>query len=290
MTTQISFRNSRNPHLSEDFHYVDLQNLSGKVTVSLLSGQVIFYEQWGKDPVVWGTEERLIKKGAAINGGLPVTFPRCGPHPDGSSLTTHGLVGDKTWEKDDFRLLNNKNPQITLTTSDTPETRNLWPHRFKLSTTITLSRLLTISLTITNTDRKPFAFSNAMLGYFFCGGRSRAAIYDLDNYGYYAKLAKEKPRVQLGSTPVNMAINNLYNKEVREIKDPVFNRVITISKTVCSPSMDRNPCEPPVSLADASGSSSLVSEESGNTYNNVVTLNPSSLYEQTTTISTKSLA
>lgn len=105
-------------------------------------------------------ERLLLSKSAildgtkAIRGGIPLVFPQFG-----QPLTTmlqHGFARISTWELLSHEI---KSDSVTcdLSLNYTEETLKVWPHKFQLIYTITLSSCSLITkLTINNIDDKAF--------------------------------------------------------------------------------------------------------------------------------------
>ncbi|KAG0455034.1 hypothetical protein HPP92_024326 [Vanilla planifolia] len=97
-----------------------------------------------------------------ISGGIPHCFPQFGPGP----MQQHGFARNLEWN-----LLDSENsrdePAVTLKLEDSLYTRSMWDFGFQALYKVRLQgKSLSTSLTITNTDLKPFSFTTALHTYF----------------------------------------------------------------------------------------------------------------------------
>ncbi len=101
--------------------------------------------------------------GCAIRGGIPVIFPQFGPFGD---IRHHGFARLSRWsvvrqteEAGGARAL------LRLTDSD--DSRAQWPFAFNAELSVHVAgAVLTVELTVTNTDGQPFSFTAAFHPYF----------------------------------------------------------------------------------------------------------------------------
>ena len=99
--------------------------------------------------------------GTAIRGGIPVIFPQFGPF---GPLRQHGFARLCRWtviahDADAGRAL--------LSLADSDATRAQWPHAFHAELDVMVAgATLSVSLTVRNTDSRPFSFTAAFHPYF----------------------------------------------------------------------------------------------------------------------------
>jgi glucose-6-phosphate 1-epimerase len=115
--------------------------------------------------------------GAAIRGGVPVIFPQFASQ---GRLPKHGFARTALWE---MARVNADSAVFWL--SETPETYQIWPHRFLVEYRLRISRnKLEMTLSITNTDITPFAFTAALHSYLQVQDVRSAAVQGLQGSHY----------------------------------------------------------------------------------------------------------
>ena len=97
-------------------------------------------------------------KSKPISGGIPHCWPQFGP----GAIQLHGFARNMDWEL--TAATGGACPSIEMTLVDNDATRAMWPAKFKVNQTITLSGgKLTATLTVHNTDSKPFEFTSRLV-------------------------------------------------------------------------------------------------------------------------------
>lgn len=143
-------------------------------------------------PVIWMSEKAEFAKDKAIRGGVPVCWPWFGKLANPS----HGFARTSEWQ-----ILSHESTDDKLTLrlglEDTEQTREIWPHKFKLVMNFEFSQTLKISLDVTNTDESEWVFSGALHTYFNLGDINHTLVTGmgetyLDNLNTYAKFKGQK--------------------------------------------------------------------------------------------------
>jgi len=119
---------------------------SNSVTMTLFGGHVI---SW----MCQGEEQLFVSKTAvyngqkAIRGGIPLVFPQFGRPLE--TMAQHGFARNSMWTKSGDGTASS----MTVSLSDSEETRAVFPHAFKLLYTVTLlPDQLTLSLSAENPE------------------------------------------------------------------------------------------------------------------------------------------
>ncbi len=83
-------------------------------------------------------------------------------------------------------------PSVEMTLTETAETRAMWPTAFTARQTITLNagNKLTATLTVTNTDSKPFDFTSSFHTYFAVSNLADVAVEGLAGLKMLDRVAK----------------------------------------------------------------------------------------------------
>lgn len=158
---------------------IRLRTDSGATAEILLQGGQLISWQPATRPVehLFLSEKAIYEPGAAVRGGVPVVFPQ---FSNRGPLAKHGFARTEAWHLDGQRVLKNGSSEAVLTLSDNADTRQLWPHQFRLIYTITLSDdSLDMHLQVKNTDTRPFSFTAGLHTYFAVGEIRGARLFGL---------------------------------------------------------------------------------------------------------------
>lgn len=103
--------------------------------------------------------------GKAIRGGVPVIFPQFEAKGPDLSLPRHGFARTMPWVLESHSA-NANQAQCTLRLEENAETLAIWPHRFTLQLSVTLTNTgLDLALKVSNTDTHAWPFSAALHTY-----------------------------------------------------------------------------------------------------------------------------
>ena len=98
------------------------------------------------------------KPGASIRGGIPVIFPQFGTLGE---LPKHGFARTRNW-----RWLKCEAAQACLELTDDAQTREVWPHPFRLTLDVRLTdQSLEVSLSVENSGDQQASFTLALHTY-----------------------------------------------------------------------------------------------------------------------------
>lgn len=142
---------------------VKLNSASGsKAEIYLFGGCVTSWKIPNGKDLLFVRPDAVFDKSKPISGGIPHCFPQFGP----GAMQQHGFARNLEWtvvgaENDEG------DPAVTLELRDSPYTRAMWDFSFHALYKVTLSsKSLQTTVTITNTDTKPFSFNAALHTYF----------------------------------------------------------------------------------------------------------------------------
>lgn len=192
---------------------IEIANAHATARLSLHGAQVLSYRPRGMDAdLLFLSEQALYQPGKAIRGGIPVCWPWFGPDPQGLGRPAHGLARTRVW------ALRRSGPQpggetlVEMGLRDTAETRELWPHAFDLTLTVTIGSTLQLALTTRNTGEAPFSVSQALHSYFAVGDVAQTRVRGLDGCRYIdnAKGAGGAVKVQTGDVTVSGEVDRIY--------------------------------------------------------------------------------
>ncbi|OPZ80183.1 MAG: putative glucose-6-phosphate 1-epimerase [bacterium ADurb.Bin429] len=124
--------------------------------------------------------------------------------------------------------------EFALHLEDTPATRHLWPHPFRLELAVTLTeRALVVRMTVENSGAEPFSFTEALHTYFSVADARRAAVRGLQGVTYIDSLRDDTREVE---TPEAITFTEETDRiyvaapHVVQVEDQVRRRIITIEK------------------------------------------------------------
>jgi glucose-6-phosphate 1-epimerase len=127
--------------------------------------------------------------------------------------------------------------------TDSDETREIWPHPFKLGIEITVGDSLKIALLTHNTGDESITISQALHTYFYVGDISEVQVLGLDGIDYLDKVDGFAEKTQSGPVTVNGEVDRIYKGVTGElvIDDGSLGRRIRIASSGCSTAVVWNP-------------------------------------------------
>ncbi|MEO8133137.1 MAG: D-hexose-6-phosphate mutarotase [Betaproteobacteria bacterium] len=149
------------------------------LVVAARDGATVHIAQHGGHVCRWRTAdgvERLYlsplprQPGEPIRGGIPVVFPQ---FANRGPLSMHGFARTLPWTLGEPMALPDGRGRLTAALADTPATRALWPHPFRLDLTVTVGAdALVVELLVRNTGEAPFEFGCALHTYIATRGEA----------------------------------------------------------------------------------------------------------------------
>lgn len=210
---------------------VEMVNERGKTAVSLHGAHVLSYQPHGQAPVLWLSQLAEFAPSKAIRGGIPVIWPWFGSHPSDSSKPSHGFARRQLWGVQAAEVVDDR-CQLTLTLTDSPESRAVWPHPFLLTLQVTLDTALRVELTTANTGDTPFVITQALHSYFTVSHIAHITITGLEQCAYLDQLDGMRRKRQLGAITFADEVDRIYIETTGDclLDDPGLNRKIRVAK------------------------------------------------------------
>lgn len=172
-----------------------------RLTLSTRGAQVLAWQDAAGRPLLY-LSPMAPADGAPHRGGIPVCFPQfSGRGP----LPKHGFARSSDWVADATAAPGT----LRLRLAHSPATLALWPHRFSLQLTATLSPgALGVTLDVRNDDDHPWDFTGALHTYFHVGDVTRTELHGLAGLIYEdaldaCTLRAANPRTPDLSAPVD---------------------------------------------------------------------------------------
>ncbi len=208
-----------------------LSHQSGATAEIYLHGaHVTSWRAVGGDDLLFMSAASAFEAGKPIRGGIPVIFPQFG----GGPLPAHGFARLTEWEPTLSAVEENGDVECVLHLEDTPATRQLWPHPFRLELAVTLAaRALAVRMTVENSGAAPFSFTAALHTYFSVADVRRVAVRGLRGVTYLDTLRDDARAVE---TPEAITFSAETDRiyvaapDVVQVEDASRRRTITIHK------------------------------------------------------------
>ena len=215
--------------LDNGFKYIEVKNAQAEAKIALQGAHVFHYQVKSRPALLWVSEKAFFKKGKAIRGGVPICFPWFGPNKDDATLPQHGFARTALWTVVLEEELNENNTHLQLQLTESKESLKLWAHTFDVRLDVVVGSTLSIALTVTNTDTKPFELSSALHSYFMVSDIEQVRIKGLESRRYYDSLEKEA-FVQEGAIMINEEVDRVYFDTTEKVFLEDKHRVVAIAQ------------------------------------------------------------
>jgi glucose-6-phosphate 1-epimerase len=230
--------------IEHGFTYIEINNASAHATISTYSGQVLSYRPKSqKDDLLFVSDKAYYAEGKAIKGGIPVCWPWFGADPDDLGRPAHGFVRNRQWEVAATESLADGSTRVVMELTDTDDTREIWPHPFRLGIEITVGDTLKVALVTRNTGDAAMTISQALHTYFNVGDITKVQVLGLDGTEYLDKLEHFARKTQTGPVIVDGEVDRIYTGVSGDlvIDDESLARRIRIASSGCSTAVVWNP-------------------------------------------------
>lgn len=166
------------------------------------------------DEKLWLSESSKLDGSRAVRGGIPLVFPRFGPpgsHPATDKLPQHGFARSSIWE-----FLGEVNP-TTVQFGLGPEnldadTKSAWDYDFSVIATVELASpsQLNVSISVENTDRKPFDFNVLFHTYYKVPEVEKVSLEGFTELKYYNKVKDSNDESGLQPITIHEEFDRVY--------------------------------------------------------------------------------
>ncbi len=215
-------------------HFLQIDNPLASATIALQGAHITHWQpKSAAQPVLWLSSNARYVAGRSIRGGIPICWPWFGAHPTDSSFCPHGFARVIPWSVTQVRTLASGATRLTLTMSETDETKRQLSYPHALSITITVGETLKIALATTNHGSHPFMIGEAFHTYFNVSDVENIHINGLDQSLYSDKVHDYQRRTQQGKLEFKSEFDRVYinNSDDCTIVDEGFNRAIRVAKS-----------------------------------------------------------
>ncbi len=267
-----------------------IANEFANAEIYLHGAHVTHFQPKGQQPILWMSRLAKYQADAALRGGIPVIWPWFGAHPSDESKPSHGFARTMEWSIAKTDVSASGATVITLTLSDTPETRMLWDHAFLLTLTLTVDTKMQVELTATNSGSGSFEAGAALHTYFKVGDIDKIHITGLDGCDYLDKVTGFDRKRQNGPIRFASEVDRIYLDTAGEalIHDEQIGRTISVAKSGSCSTVVWNPWSTrAVNIGDFpdDGYKTMVCVETTNAATDVRTIAPGSAHALTQIIS-----
>ena len=177
------------------FEYIEITNKQAEAKIALQGAHLFHYKVKDKPSLLWLSKAAYFEEEKAIRGGVPVCFPWFGKNKDNPSLPQHGFARTQLWNVVLEEEQDDSTTQIRLQLKPDAYTLAQWDYLFDVTLDIIIGQELSIALSVTNSDTKPFEISTALHTYFSVSDIDTVSIKGLDGRVYYDAL-DEKNHIQ----------------------------------------------------------------------------------------------
>lgn len=238
----------------------------------------------GQRPVLWMSAKSMLAAGEPIRGGIPVVFPWFATGPDGERRPPHGFARLEAWNHSVVDDTTDADGRLVVELQlDRTRTGNQpgFPHAYIADLRATFTpEYLQVDLTITNADRRPFTFEEALHTYLAVSDVRQVSIEGLDGVGYLDRAAgaPQLNCVQDGPVRIIGETDRLYlGHPAVVLNDPGWGRTLRITNegaanlVVWNPWVEKAAAMPDFGDEEWTG---MVCIEAANALENAITLAP----------------
>jgi glucose-6-phosphate 1-epimerase len=144
--------------------------------VSLHGGQLLSFKPKGQEPFLWLSPAAHFKPGVAIRGGVPLCWPWFGPWKGEGVQPQHGFARLRDWTVLATVVQADGSVRLALGFEADLETRQVWPHAFRLRLDLRLGAQLSLELTVENTGQQAWTWNGAFHPYLSTPDLSRCSL------------------------------------------------------------------------------------------------------------------
>jgi glucose-6-phosphate 1-epimerase len=184
-----------------ELEVIVIKHATCQAAMALQGAHLLFWQPTEQPrPVIWLSEKAQFKTAKAIRGGVPI----CWPWFNQLGTPSHGFARISLWQLAQYSETE-QGVMLTLTLSDTPQTRQLWPHAFDATMTITLGKQAYLELSMSG----DYQATAALHSYFNVSDINQIKVTGL-GIDYRDALSVPNPPKQCGELTFDQAVDRLY--------------------------------------------------------------------------------
>lgn len=196
------------PLVAESLPLLIVENEAARLVLALNGAHVLSFVPAGKPDLLWMSPKTRMAAGHPIRGGIPLCLPWFGPHAEGHPQ--HGFARISDWRIDSITAADPAITNITLSLSDTPESRAMWPHAFAFSLDLSIGQVLELRLSAKNLGETQARLEFAFHTYFNVGDVAETEVLGLENCLYLDRLNADTPHRQQGPVTIPGATTHFF--------------------------------------------------------------------------------
>ena len=164
----------------------------------LQGAHVTGFQPAGVAPLLFTSDHSSFEPGRPIRGGVPICFPWFAAKADDADAPMHGFVRHTVWDVTSVTQDDALNVDVTLKLTSRRATRRWWPHEFEILCSVSFSKTLAMSLTVTNpqSDGQGFRYEAALHTYLAVADVRRVSIRGLRGAAFIDKTEGLAHRIQ----------------------------------------------------------------------------------------------
>ncbi|MHA3050853.1 D-hexose-6-phosphate mutarotase [Acinetobacter sp. ANC 4640] len=196
-----------------DLDILEIDSPSCSACIALQGAQILQYQPKHRaTPLLWLSQANTGQLGKALRGGIPLCFPWFGAHPQGLQ-PAHGFARNQIWELqnvsyDEAQAIHH----VDFILQDSPETRKIWPHAFRLKLRISCGRSLNLDLHVENIGSQAFEFSFAWHSYFQVDQIRQTEIHGLQHAEFIDQLQNNRHFWETDTVTFQQETDRIYPK------------------------------------------------------------------------------
>lgn len=184
--------------------------------IHLQGAHVTSWEPVGEAPVLFVSRSAEYVRGRPIRGGIPVCFPWLGTGPDKDRRPSHGLARVQRWNLQAVREEAGA-VVVVLELHDDDASRAIWPHSFVARYEVSVGRVLSLALELSNPGTEPITFEEALHTYLAVDDVARTRVEGLDGRRYADGFHRGAGHRQSGPLRVSGATELVFDDDGEEL-------------------------------------------------------------------------
>lgn len=225
--------------------YAEIKNEGASAQIYLHGAHITSFIPSGQEEVIYLSPNSRYEPGAAIRGGIPISWPWFADHPTDKSKPAHGFARTSTWHVRETKKISDSETEIRLGLTSGNDTLKLFEHRFYLEAIFHIGPQLDIALRTINIDVTDFTISSAFHSYYRVSDAPAISVKGLEETSYVDKVDDFKTKKQDGPVQISGETDRIYVDTEAEcvIEDPGLGRAIHVRKTGSTSTVVWNPWE-----------------------------------------------
>ncbi len=188
------------------------------LTVQGYGAHITHWRSASQKPWIFTSQQAEFSEGKAIRGGVPIIFPQFNQMGSGPK---HGFLRNTFWQCRAQSQPGEPTQQATFVHASNDTTRQLWPHDYHASFTLTLTdTALAMALSIINTGNTAFDFRAALHTYIAVSELKTTTLSGFNQNAYWDNGTPFEQRRQLTATA--LSFDDAIDRVVFDTQEPLL--------------------------------------------------------------------